>query len=323
VDLGSTFKKTGPFLLILLLGNTSLAAGRILIGDQEVASMDDQSRSAAKKNDPVLRRLTGIAFGRWQISGSGWVFNAQDNVSARLKIHSADIEMPLGEASLGSFEAIRLGLTDPYRLRFELARSPGAPFCHDEFGRVHLPFFGRLEEYCVPNAIFGVAFTALELQGDVYANKFAARWLEFAAETNFFGNGHGEASLVRKLALQLGASSDSIFGTTQEHHLRATVALVGLYRTGDGDWELRGKAAIRPSLISTVGTWSDRAWEAQLSVDRHFAVSRSWVMSLGLRMNYEKWDRPVASIAPLASSRVPENWSFALSWGGRFEFTGY
>lgn len=318
---------TGRSLLISLFftlgaSPSAQAAGSILLGDQEVHRHEGPARPEGKTAEPLLRRLTGVSFGRWEFAGSGWVLSAQNEATAALSITSAEVNMPLGQISLGTVQAVRLGPSDPFRLRFELARSAGAPFCHDENGKVQLPFVGRLDGYCEPSGIFGLGFTVLELQSNPQIGKFGARWIETTAEANFFGNGQTHASLLRKLALSLGMSADSIFGV-EEHHLRGIVALNGMYRTTDGNWELRARAAVRPSLISTVGAWSDRAWEAALSVDRHFAVSRSWLMNVGLRLQYDKWDRPGSSLGAFASSVRPENWSFMLSWGGRFEYSDY
>ncbi len=310
-----------PTALLALLSPPVIGAGRF-IDEKGISRVP--GLGIAPEGDRLLRQLSGISLGRFELGGSAGPFSATNTFAGFADLRAINIDMPLGQLTAGKFELSRIDEDEGFRFRATFLQSHSAFFCISAEGTLRVPYFGKLIGFCRPDSRAGVGFTVLELQGDPALRRFGTRWLEGRAVLSLLGNGLGSESLHRRLDVSAGLSGESVFDPRgNDHHLRTVLALSGLLRTRDARWELNGKIAARPSLLSTQGFWSDRAWETQAAGLRHFPVSRAISGSLGLTFQYARWDRPVASLGTLASAVRPETWNLLLTIGGRFEFSSY
>jgi hypothetical protein len=250
-------------------------------------------------------------------------------VSGEIQVMGVDIDMPLGQLTVGDLEIARNGVAEPFKWSFRTLQSDSFFVCRDEHGKYHAPFGGRLREFCVPRRVFGGGFTLLEFQKDPYLSRVAARWLELIGIINPLRNGMSAEALRRRFHLIAGLGFDT-YHWDFENGIREMYVVSrfrfgweGLLRSRNSRWEAFTRFNFRPALISPFGTFQDQGIEFELSGYHHLPIKKVVLMSLGINTQVSHFNRPSTSLGVFSSGRNSLQWNVLFSIGGRFEYAGY
>jgi hypothetical protein len=236
----------------------------------------------------------GVRFGENQAQGA---------VSFSANVVSMDASA--GDARVLMFEATYLPEAGGLRVRFTLADTDVLFFCKDDDGVTHPPLAGLFAN-CRPDGAYGIGGTVGQLQWDSATHRLAARWAEVNAVLNLLQNGNGLDYLKRRLNAFAGASLDTVWynhtpNTDGNAHtaLRGNVGIMGMLRSDNNHWEIRGLAGYRPNVTD----WSDYSIEARTEIMYHVLFSANTMADIGLDGQFQYNSVPANSMGQFVSDR--------------------
>lgn len=240
-----------------------------------------------------------------QVSGGVRFGENEAQAAVRISTQVLGIDVPVGDLNALMFDAVYVPEAGGFRVRFTLVDSDVLFFCTDDEGRTHAPI-ASLFQNCRPDGKFGIGGSVPQIQWDITTGRVIARWAEINAVLNLLRNGNGLDYLKHRLNAFAGASVDTVwYGDTPGANgggktiLRANVGIMGMLRSKDNRWELRGLAGYRPNVTA----WNDFAIETRAQILHHMLFSDKVMGDFGIDGHYQYNTAPHNSMGVFASDR--------------------
>ena len=269
----------------------------------------------------VLRILTGIHVAPIQIGGGARFGQKGASAAISFKTSLVATDTMNGDLRALMFDAVYMPDLGGFRLRFTLADTDVLLFCKDDQGNTHFPI-DALFANCRPDGAFGIGGNVAQIQWDTVTGRVGARWADIHAVYNFLSNGNGLEYLKRRLSAYAGASVDTVWygdtpGNTRNTHtaLRGNVGIMGMLRTDDNHWEIRGLAGFRPNLTE----WDDFSIEARTQIMYHMLFTRNILADFGIDAQYDHNTHPANSMGMYASDRDRDSGYLGAMFGITFQ----
>ncbi len=230
---------------------------------------------------------------------SGFV-KTQDGSGTDVRIQTslASFDNTFGDAKTLYLQWTYLADQKGYRVHFGLEDSQVLFFCTTSNG-TSLSFLKFMSD-CKPST-FAVGGKVLDVQVDTNTSRWAVRWAELTGVINALQNGNDDSYQHKRLNFLGGASIDTIFpGNTTVTRLNA--GMIGMIRSRDNHWELRGQFNYRPN----VGNMADYAIEAKASAGYNFMMGPSAFATIAATSEYAHWSMPWHSIGDFTSDTATD-----------------
>ncbi|HRK02593.1 MAG TPA: hypothetical protein PLH57_07990 [Oligoflexia bacterium] len=321
---------------LVAVSHGALADGRIKKGNKVThrsRSSGPDEKNFCHATDPrcintLLRLLSGASLPvvETTVGYSSDSTASDSSVTGGVTVEAGSIEMPIGDASLGRFEALFLSRDRGVRLRLTLGESNVMFECKTREGKTNIPGLGRMNHFCQPRRNKGVGGKLLELQYDPKKGRFAGRWAQFNAVLDLLGSSHSQTYLQRQLNLSAGLDAESIWhgdGSDSDHFSRLQLGLAGLVRSADARWEASAQIGYRPVVFGTLDALTDYGLTSEGALVYNFLKNESAVVSTGLQFNAEYWSNPESSLGVLSSIEDRTSIYIGAVLGVRYEYSRF